>query len=101
MKALTSVEITEAVSNSAAPKASANLWKLLLLAILAGAYIAFGAQASSMASFNLTTDPSTFGLGKLIAGCVFPVGLMMVVLCGAELFTGNCLMLVEIGRAHV
>ena len=90
MKALTSVEITEAVSNSAAPKVSANIWKLLLLAILAGAYIAFGAQASSMASFNLTTDPSTFGLGKLIAGCVFPVGLMMVVLCGAELFTGNC-----------
>lgn len=96
MKALTSVEITEAVSNSAVPKASGNLWKLLLLAILAGAYIAFGAQASSMASFNLTTDPSTFGLGKLIAGCVFPVGLMMVVLCGAELFTGNCLMLVGV-----
>ena len=32
------------------------------------------------------------GLSRLVAGCVFPVGLMMVVLLGAELFTGDCLM---------
>lgn len=94
MKALTSAEILTKVSDSAIPKASGNTRKLFFLAILAGAYIAFGGQASAMASFNLMANPETFGLGKLVSACVFPVGLMMVVLCGAELFTGNCLMVV-------
>ena len=46
-----------------------------------------------MASFNLTADAATVGIGKLVSAAVFPVGLMMVVLCGAELFTGNCMMI--------
>jgi len=93
MNALTTKEILEKVSASGDFKATAPIWKLFLLGILAGCYIAFGAYASTMASFNLVSDPSTFGLGKVVAGAVFPVGLMMVVLCGAELFTGNCLMI--------
>ena len=92
MNALTTKEILEKVSASGDFKATAPVWKLFLLAILAGAYIAFGAYASTMASFNLVSDPATFGLGKMASAAVFPVGLMMVVLCGAELFTGNCLM---------
>ena len=96
MKALTTGEILEKVSDSAIPKATSGFWKLFILAILAGAYIAFGAQASAMASFNLTSDPATFGLGKLVSASVFPVGLMMVVLCGAELFTGNNLMIIGV-----
>ena len=96
MQALTSPEILERVSDSSIPKASGSLWKLLILAVLAGAYIAFGAQASAMVSFNLTTNPETFGIGKMISAMVFPVGLMMVVLCGAELFTGNNLMIVGV-----
>ena len=94
MKALTPNEILDKVSDSAVPKATSGFWRLLILAILAGAYIAFGAQASAMVSFNLVADPATFGIGKLVSAAVFPVGLMMVVLCGAELFTGNNLMLV-------
>ena len=92
MNALTTKEILEKVSASGDFKATAPVWKLFLLAILAGAYIAFGAYASTMASFNLVSDPATFGLGKMASAAVFPVGLMMVVLCGAELFTGNCLL---------
>lgn len=92
MQTLTTKEILEKVSNSGIFKATAPAWKLFVLGILAGAYIAFGAQASQMASFGLISDPATFGAGKVLAGAVFPVGLMMVVLCGAELFTGNCLM---------
>lgn len=93
MKALTSQEILEKVTDSSVVKARGKFWKLLILAVMAGAYIAFGAEASTMASFNLTSDPDTFGIGKLAAACVFPVGLMMVILCGAELFTGNNLMI--------
>lgn len=92
MNALATKDILEKVSDSGIFKATAPAWKLFLMGILAGAYIAFGAQASQMASFGLLSDPMTFGLGKVAAGAVFPVGLMMVVLCGAELFTGNCLM---------
>ena len=92
MNMLTTKEILEKVSASGDFKATAPVWKLFVLGILAGAYIAFGAYASTVASFNLVSDPSTFGLGKVVAGAVFPVGLMLVVLCGAELFTGNCLM---------
>lgn len=93
MKALTSTEILEKMSESAVAKAGGGFWKLLALAVLAGAYIALGAQASLMASFNLTADASTLGIGKLVSASVFPVGLMMVILCGGELFTGNCLMI--------
>ena len=93
MKSLTSPEILNAVSESSVDEASGKFLKLLILAVLAGAYIAFGAQASAMASFNLTADAATVGIGKLVSAAVFPVGLMMVVLCGAELFTGNCMMI--------
>ena len=93
LQALTSIEILEKISDSAVAKARGSI-KHFILAILAGAYIAFGAQASVMASFNLVSDPATFGIGKLVSAMVFPVGLMMVMLCGAELFTGNNLMII-------
>lgn len=63
-----------------------------ILAILAGAFIAFAAEGSSMAAFNLLADPKTFGLGRFVAGLVFPTGLMLVVVAGGELFTGNVLL---------
>lgn len=87
------MQILNKISDSSINKAKYEIHKLILLAILAGAYIAFGGFASMMASYNLISDPETFGIGKLVSGCVFPVGLMLVVLCGAELFTGNCLMI--------
>ena len=94
MTALTPREIMIKQSDGAVPKAEGSLTKLFVLGMMAGAFIALGAQASLMASFNLTSDPATFGIGKVVMGAVFPVGLMMVVLCGAELFTGNCLMII-------
>lgn len=92
MNPMTPAEVFDKVSDSGIAKAGGSVIKLFVMGILAGAYIAFGAQASLMASFNLTADPATFGIGKVVMGAVFPVGLMLVVLCGAELFTGNCLM---------
>ena len=94
MTALTPREIMIKQSEGSVAKAEGNLGKLFVLGMMAGAFIALGAQASLMASFNLTSDPATFGIGKVVMGAVFPVGLMMVVLCGAELFTGNCLMII-------
>ncbi len=56
-------------------------------AILAGAMIGMGAAASSVAAHTIPD----VGVARLAAAVVFPVGLMMVILLGAELFTGDCL----------
>ena len=96
MAALTPKEIMLKQSDGSVAKAEGGIWKLFVLGILAGAFIAFGAQASLMGSFNLTSNPETFGVGKVVMGAIFPVGLMMVVMCGAELFTGNCLMIIGV-----
>ena len=73
-------------------KAKAGRVRQIVLAFWAGAFIAFAAEGSNMAAFNLLARPETYGLGKCLAGTIFPVGLMLVMLTGAELFTGNTLM---------
>ena len=63
---------------------------MIYLGILAGAYIGFGGLANTIVSQTLgNIDP---GLAKFAGAAVFPVGLMLVVIAGAELFTGNNLM---------
>ena len=61
-------------------------------AILAGVMIAMGAAISSVAAHTV----SDVGLARLAAAVVFPVGLMMVILLGAELFTGHCLVAMSV-----
>lgn len=62
--------------------------KMFLLAVMAGAFIAFGGVGSSTAIIGL--EPAS--LGKALSGCIFPGGLTLVLLAGSELFTGNCLL---------
>lgn len=62
--------------------------KMFLLAVMAGAFIAFGGVGSSTAIIGL--KPAS--LGKALSGCIFPGGLTLVLLAGSELFTGNCLL---------
>jgi formate/nitrite transporter len=85
--------ILGATIESGKRKVKLPAWKMLLLGFLAGAYIALAAAGSSMAAFNLLSSPDLYGLGRCLAGAVFGVGLMLVVLCGGELFTGNNLIL--------
>ena len=70
-------------------KVSYGKIKTLVLAIAAGAFISFGAQASLTAMSG--TDALAFGLAKMLGGIIFSAGLMMIVFTGAELFTGNVL----------
>ena len=75
-------------------KTSATWYKTLILAVFAGAFIAFGAVASTASSATLSG-----GWATVVKSAVFPVGLILVVICGAELFTGNCLLLAPaVGR---
>jgi formate/nitrite transporter len=89
-------EITEVTIQAAESKVAGSFSKLLVLGILAGAFIAFAAEGSNMAAFNLFSRPETYGLGKALAGAIFGTGLMLVVLAGGELFTGNTLMLAAV-----
>ena len=88
--------VATTLSRSAMPtKARRRILDLIILGILAGAYIGFGAQLATM----VTRDAAAFvgvGLSKLMGGVVFSVGLMLVVLAGAELFTGNTLLFLSV-----
>ncbi len=71
-------------------KANFRKTKTFVLAIAAGALIAFGAQVSLTVMTG--TEQLSWGLAKLVGAMTFATGLMMVVLTGAELFTGNVMM---------
>jgi formate/nitrite transporter len=70
-------------------KAKLPMSKCILLGVMAGAFIAFGGAASSAAVHDISNQ----GVAKALAGCIFPVGLMMIVFVGGELFTGDCMMI--------
>jgi formate/nitrite transporter len=64
---------------------------LIILSFLAGAYIAFGGLLAEVATGGMAAAGYPAGLVKFVFGGVFPVGLMLVVIAGSELFTGNCM----------
>ena len=86
-------EIAKRVENAALAKAAMPFGRLLMLAILAGAFIAFGAL-----TYTLVITDSALGTGptKLLGGMAFSVGLILVIIGGAELFTGNALMVMAL-----
>ncbi|MDR2346678.1 MAG: formate/nitrite transporter family protein [Planctomycetaceae bacterium] len=98
---LSSPEILQKTSDNCVVKSSKTISSLFVLGILAGVYIAFASEGSNMAAFNLLANPSTFGLGKCLAGAIFPGGLMLVVLAGGELFTGNTMMLLPLATRRI
>ena len=71
-------------------KAHMSIVKTTSLAVLAGAFIDFGAVFSTIVTAGSTMS---FGVTKLLGGITFSLGLILVVIGGAELFTGNNLMI--------
>ncbi|WP_325166215.1 formate/nitrite transporter family protein [Thermohalobaculum xanthum] len=67
-------------------KATLGLVPMVMLGLLAGAFIAFGGM---LATLVLTDPVAGFGLTRWLAGIAFSLGLVLVVVAGAELFTGN------------
>ncbi|MDM7954818.1 MAG: formate/nitrite transporter family protein [Blastomonas sp.] len=80
--------IAEAAPDLLASKAGHAWPRMLVLAILAGVFIAFGSIASLVAQAGMGDG----GAVQILAGAAFSVGLMLVMVVGAELFTGNTLM---------
>ncbi len=81
--------MAERIENIGVGKASQGILKTLTLAVLAGAFIAFGAML-----FTVVVSDSALGVGptRWLGGMAFSLGLVLVLVGGAELFTGNSLM---------
>lgn len=92
----TPAEIAVTAVETGIKKAKLSFLHQLILGILAGAFIAFACEGSNMAAFNLFEKPETYGLGKTLAGSIFGTGLMLVILAGGELFTGNALIIISV-----
>lgn len=88
--------IAETVAETIGVAKATSPWlSLFVLAVMAGAYVAFGGLFATSVTFDI---PSEMGIGikKLIGGGAFSIGLMLVIIAGAELFTGNTLMISSI-----
>ncbi|WP_309707604.1 formate/nitrite family transporter [Armatimonas sp.] len=85
--ALLPAEIAEKVEAVGVRKAEAPAFQLFALAVLAGAFIALGAIFSTTVAAGSASLP--YGLARLLIGMVFSLGLILVIIGGAELFTGN------------
>lgn len=94
---LSAKETVEQYINASDAKSKLTLGKLIGKSIFAGMMIAMGAACSNVAVHAI----DNVGVARLVAGCVFPVGLMMVILMGAELFTGDCLMAIGVSDKKI
>ncbi|MBF0576877.1 formate/nitrite transporter family protein [Dysgonomonas sp. GY617] len=84
-------EITLLFAESATYKRNIPFIKFCILSILGGMFIAFGGLLSIMVSGGMPgIGAANPGLVKFVAGALFPVGLIMVSITGADLFTSNC-----------
>jgi formate/nitrite transporter len=92
-KYLTPSEIAKYTINAGVKKTKLTALNMFILGILAGAFIAFASEGSNMAAYNLLAKPGTYGLGKAMAGAIFGTGLMLVLVAGGELFTGNTMII--------
>jgi formate/nitrite transporter len=97
--ALLPPEMALACEAAGAAKARRDEIALIVLGLLAGAFIAFGALFMTVVQTEAGELP--WGVGRLLAGLVFSVGLILVIVGGAELFTGDSLMIVACASRHI
>jgi len=95
---LTPPELARSFVGVGVKKAQLPIGKMLLLGVLAGVYIGFAAHLATTVATGWTIggDAALFGLKKFFVGAVFSVGLMLVIIPGSELFTGNNLLTVAL-----
>lgn len=84
-------EIYALVDHSGVAKTRLSIAQLLILSVLAGAFIALGAAAFTMV---MTGTDMSYGPARFLGGIVFSLGLILVIVGGAELFTGNALLVI-------
>lgn len=98
VNALNAAETEEAVEVAGVTKAKQSVSVTFILALFAGVFIGFGA----LFFLIVTCDPAmTWGPQRFVGGLAFCMGLILVLCCGAELFTGNSLMASNLAARHI
>jgi formate transporter len=97
--ALLPPDMARACEAAGATKAGRDAISLLVLGVLAGAFIALGAMFSTIALTGAAEMP--WGVARILAGLVFSLGLILVIVGGAELFTGDSLMVVACASRRI
>lgn len=92
LDALLPAEMAKKAENVGVTKANLGPFRMFALAVLAGAFIAMGAVFMTIVTTGATGILS-YGVTRLLAGLAFCLGLILVVVAGAELFTGNNLII--------
>lgn len=92
MNLFTAAETTANYASAGAAKAKLPVSKMLLLGILAGFLIGFPSCVTNMATYALDNNSTI----RMVSGLLFAFGLGMVVITGAELFTGNTLITISV-----
>lgn len=85
-------ELIQQYAGAGAAKTRKSAGELFVLAVLAGALIALGCAATNTAVYGV----ENVGLARALCGLLFPFGLCMVIVTGAELFTGNSLIVISV-----
>lgn len=85
-------EVAKNYSNISKKKLKNSSFRLFLLGIFAGAFIALAAAGANTAASTIENP----AIAKLVAGCIFPAGLAMVIFAGSELFTSNCMLVISV-----
>ncbi len=98
MDAFAPAEIATLVETRGVAKAGAPFLATFVLGVLAGAFIALGAVLSTMIG---TESELGYGITRWLAGIGFSLGLILVIVAGAELFTGNNLIVMSVVSGKV
>lgn len=92
-------DVARACEMAGVTKAGRDAVALIVLGVLAGAFIAFGAIFMTVVLTGAGDIP--WGVARLLAGLVFSLGLILVIVGGAELFTGDSLMIVACASQRI
>jgi formate/nitrite transporter len=96
--AFTPSEVAQKVKTLGVSKANMPFLPLLILSMMAGAFISFGAMYYTVA---MTHPAEAYGAAKLLGGLAFSLGFILVVIVGGELFTGNNLIVLAWAKGKV
>jgi len=97
MNLFSPAEFVEKYREIGVKKCGLPILKMFLLAILSGVFIACAGAMSNVAVYSI----SNVSAAKIVSGLLFPLGLSMIVMTGAELFTGNCLITISLMSRRV
>jgi formate/nitrite transporter len=93
------VQIVAKAGDAGKYKTGLPWWNMMLRGFMSGSYIAMGGALATVCSTGIMATDATLrygtasaGFSQLILGAVFPVGLIITVLTGAELFTGDAML---------